>query len=108
MRNYSSKTVKSYLYYIEKYLNFAQKHRLKFKQKAIKTFLLHLQAKNLSSQTINLSLNAVKFLYRDALKSKEKIDIRCAKQPKKLPVVLSRKEIVKIITAVKIIDIVCF
>ena len=60
-----------------------------------------MQAKNLSSQTINLSLNAVKFLYRDALKSKEKIDIRCAKRPKKLPVVLSRKEIGKIITAVK-------
>lgn len=101
LRNYSSKTVKSYLYYIEKYLSFAQKHRLKFKQKAIKAFLLHLHAKNLSSQTINLSLNAVKFLYRDVLKSKEKIDIKCAKRPKKLPVVLSKSEIRKIIITVK-------
>lgn len=101
LRNYSSRTIKSYLYYIKKYLKFAQKHRLKSKGKAIKAFLLNLQERNLSPQTINLSLNAIKFLYRDVLKSRDKIDIKCAKRPKKLPVVLSKNEIGKIITAVK-------
>ena len=50
-----------------------------------------------SPQTINLALNAVKFLYKEVLKDPQKIDLKFAKRSKKLPIVLSRTEIEKII-----------
>ncbi len=97
LRNYSPKTRKSYLLYIEQYLDFSKKHDLKNKKEAIEKFLLKKVEKEKSPQTINLALNSVKFLYRDVLKDKEKIDLKFAKRSKKLPVVLSRKEIEKIL-----------
>jgi site-specific recombinase XerD len=53
--------------------------------------------KGMSSQTINQNLQAINFFYRDVLKKYLKIDIKFAKTPSKLPIVLSREEIKKII-----------
>ena len=52
-----------------------------------------------SPQTINLALNAVKFLYVEVLKNPQKIDLKFAKRSKKLPIILSRTEIERIIEA---------
>jgi len=100
LRGYSPKTRKSYLFYVAEYLDFSKKESIKNKNEAIEKFLLAKQEKGNSSQTINLVLNAVKFLYREILKSKEKIDFKCVKKDKKLPIVLSRKEIEKIISQI--------
>ncbi|MEK7067552.1 MAG: tyrosine-type recombinase/integrase, partial [Patescibacteria group bacterium] len=67
----------------------------------VRKFLLNRQDKGNSSQTVNLYLNAIKFFYRDILKSTEKIDLKFAKRSKKLPVVLSREEIKKILSAIQ-------
>ncbi len=101
LRNYSSKTIGAYLFYIKEYLNFAKTKKIKEKNKAIETFLLKKQAAGKSPQTINLTLNAIKFLYRETLNSPTKINFKCAKRSKKLPIVLSRKEIEKIITSIQ-------
>ena len=97
---YSPKTRKSYLFYISEYLEFSKKKNINSKNEAIEKFLLAKQKKGNSSQTINLALNSIKFLYRKVLKSKEKIDFKCSKKSKKLPVVLSRSEIKKIISQI--------
>lgn len=99
LRNYSPKTIRSYLYYIKEYLIFAKraKEKNKSKEEAIREFLLNKQDKGFSSQTTNLCLNSIKFFYREILKSPDKIDIKFAKRSQKLPVVLSREEINKII-----------
>ncbi len=101
LRNYSPKTRKAYLLYIKNYIMFSKKLGIKDKQKAVEEFLLEKHKKGQSPQTINLALNAVKFLYSEMLKSPQKIDLKFAKRSKKLPVVLSRKEIEKIIEATK-------
>ena len=59
------------------------------------------QEKGKSPQTINLYLNAIKFFYRDILKSPDKIDLKFAKRSKKLPIVLSHGEIEQIIEGLK-------
>jgi len=100
LRNYSPKTVKAYLFYIGEYLNFSKTHRIKKKNDAIEKYLLSKQAKGNSSQTINLALNSIKFLYAETLGSKDKIIFKCAKKSNKLPVVLSRNEIEKIISQI--------
>jgi len=53
--------------------------------------------KHNSFQTINSALNSIKFLYKDVLKNNNKIDLKFAKRSKKLPIVLSKKEIARIL-----------
>jgi integrase/recombinase XerD len=100
LRNYSPRTIKSYLFYIKEYLAFAQSNGLHDKNIAIEKYLLSKQSKNSSSQTINLALNAIKFLYRDVLKIKGQITFKCAKRSNKIPIVLSRLEIEEIISVI--------
>ncbi|MEA2015869.1 MAG: tyrosine-type recombinase/integrase [Actinomycetota bacterium] len=99
LRNYSPKTRKAYLLYIEEYIKFSKKAGIKDRRKAIEVFLLDKHKRRQSPQTINLALNAVKFLYAEVLKEPQKIDLKFAKRSKKLPVVLSHTEIEKIIEA---------
>jgi integrase/recombinase XerD len=99
LRNYAPKTRKAYLLYAKEYIAFARNAGITEKHKAIQEFLLHMQRKGLSSQTIALALNAVKFLYRDVVKDPRTIDLTYPKRSKKLPVVLSRDEILRIISA---------
>ena len=95
LRNYSTKTCKAYLLYIKDYITFSKKNRIRNKQKAIEAFLLNKHKRRQSPQTINLALNAVKFLYAEVLKDPQKIDLKFAKRSKKLPIVLSQTEIEK-------------
>ncbi len=93
IRDYSRKTIKAYLSSLRKYFLF-KKSRLNFLDTGnIKTFLLAEKNKGLSAQTRNLHLNAIKFFYNNIVKTKTKINIKSAKEQKKLPIVLSRKEI---------------
>lgn len=99
LRNYSPQTRKAYLLYIREYITFSKKRGFKDKQKAIEEFLLDKHRRKQSPQTINLALNAVKFLYTEVLKDPQKIDLKFAKRNKKLPIVLSHAEIERIIAA---------
>lgn len=99
LRNYSQKTRKAYLGYIKKYIIFSKNSGIKDKQKAVEEFLLEKYERGQSPQTINLALNAIKFLYAEVLKDPQKIDLKFSKRGKKLPIVLSRSEISDIIEA---------
>lgn len=99
LRNYSPKTRKAYLFYIKEYIKFSKNAGIKNKQKAIEEFLLDKHKRKQSPQTVNLALNAVKFLYAEVLKDQQKIDLKFAKRSKKLPIVLSHAEIERIIEA---------
>ncbi len=99
-RNYSPKTVKSYLTYIREYLLFVSKHKYNLKEDTLRDYLITKQKKGLSSQTINLALNAVNFFYREILKYDKKIDIKFTKRTNKIPIVLSRQEIKHIMNAI--------
>jgi site-specific recombinase XerD len=101
LRSYSPKTIKAYLFYIKEYLDFSKRNNIKEKNQAIETYLLSRQEKGNSSQTINLALNSIKFLYAETIGSGDKIFFKCAKKSNKLPVVLSRGEIEKIISQIK-------
>lgn len=100
LRNYSNKTIKSYLLCLKYYFKSNPNYKT-LNEVGIKRFLLDLKAKNKSPQTINLYLNAIKYYYRDVLKISKKINIKFSKRNLKLPVVLSKKEIIKILECVK-------
>lgn len=100
LRNYSPKTVKSYLFYIKEYLGYIGGNKKENKEEAIKDFLLVKQGRGLSSRTVNLALNAVKFFYREVLQVSDQINIKSAKRPGKIPVVLTTSEIESLVGAI--------
>jgi site-specific recombinase XerD len=101
LANYSPRTRKAYLLYIKDYIGFCKKFKFKDKAEAVEQFVLSKHKRGLAPQTINLALNAVKFLYLRVFGDKERINIKCVKRNKNLPVVLSKKEIEKIISVTK-------
>lgn len=101
IKNYSPKTLKSYLYGLREYFSFKNNNFTELDQENIKNFLLHCQNKGTSPQSRNLFLGAVKFYYRNVIKNSQKIEIQSAKKPKSLPTVLSRSEVTRILESPK-------
>jgi len=100
LRNYSRKTAKSYLICLADYFRSIKNVAKDPDTGAIKKFLLEKLEKGQASQTINLYLNAIKYFYRHIAKSNIPLEIKFAKTPGKLPVVLSKNEIELIINSV--------
>jgi len=100
LRNFSRKTIRAYLGCLDDYFAYIKTVKKEPDIQAIKRYLLEKQTRGLSSQTINLYLQAIKYFYREIYKSNTTIDIKFAKTASKLPVVLSRLEIDKIISKI--------
>ncbi|MBU4458913.1 tyrosine-type recombinase/integrase [Patescibacteria group bacterium] len=99
IRNFSRKTIQAYLYYNRKFLDYARKGPRDVANADIKRYLEHLVDNGVSSSTLNLAINALKFYYVGILKRRLFFDIKHAKKNKKLPVVLSKNEIKRMIEA---------
>ena len=99
--NFSPKTIKVYLYYNKELLKFASdKSSKEINRQDIKNYLEFLIDFNRSTSTINLAINALKFYYSKILHRKFFNDIAGIKRPKtekRLPVVLSKQEIARMI-----------
>lgn len=101
LRNYSRKTIESYLGCLADYFRYIKNVKKDPDVGLIKKYLLEKQGRGQAPQTINLHLNAIKYFYREIFKSFVRIGIKFAKTSKKLPVVLSRNEIEKIISVIE-------
>jgi integrase/recombinase XerD len=97
LRNLSPKTVKSYCSAMREYFAYKGEHPEECDAENVKEFLLGKLESGASSRTVNVFLHAIRYFYRDVLKKKCSIDLRAAKTPFSLPVVLSRAEIRNII-----------
>jgi len=100
LRNYSPKTIKSYLSCTAEYLRAKQNNFDLVDIDFIKQYLLSKIDKGASSQSVNQKLQAINFFCWNVLKFNGKIDIRFAKTASKLPIVLSRDEIQLILKAI--------
>lgn len=101
LKHMSRSTEKSYLYYILDYIYFHNKrHPQDMGVDEIRVYLSHLAThKNVAASTQNIALSALLFLYRQVLKS-DLLDIdniERARRPKRLPVVLTRKEVQQVL-----------
>lgn len=104
LKHYSIRTEKSYLPWIEKYIRFHNGRDPKeMRGEEIETYLSYLAVdQKVSSSTQNQAFNAILFLYRDVLKIEldESINAIRAKKPQRLPTVMTKEEVMKIIAAV--------
>ena len=99
-RKYSPRTIETYLYCINRFLNRTQKEVSKISKVDVKKYLYELSERNKSGNTINIHLNAIRFLLEDILNKNMKLNIKYSKTPKKLPTFLTREEIRKLLNAI--------
>jgi site-specific recombinase XerD len=103
LRNYSSKTIKSYLSSLRSFVKyFRPKHPREITEGDIRSYLFYLiEKKKFTASTVNQIFNALRFLYVDLYKMPFTIEsLPRPKVDKQLPVVLSKEEVIKILDTV--------
>ncbi|MEK7528507.1 MAG: tyrosine-type recombinase/integrase [Patescibacteria group bacterium] len=103
LRNYSPRTVRSYERCVLAYLEFVRaqaQEAQKVGEESLRDFLYEKQQKNDAAATINLYLNAVKFYIRQILHMRRAVNIKFARRPGRLPVVLGREDVRRILEGV--------
>jgi integrase/recombinase XerD len=93
LRNFSQKTIKSYLHYITNFLEFARKNPKVINTEDIRKYLENMADSGKSGSTLNIAYNALKFYFEKILRRRFFVNIPRAKKENKLPVVLSKEEI---------------
>ncbi len=99
IRGFSRRTIDSYFYVNDKFLDFAKKSPKDVNKKDIENYLVYLYDKNKSSATRHLVCAALKFYYEDVLK--RKFNLKYPKKSNKLPVVLGKGEILRMIESLQ-------
>jgi integron integrase len=100
LKHYSYRTEEAYVDWIKRFILFHHKrHPLEMGAPEIQAFLAHLaQEKNVAASTQNQALSAILFLYRHVLhKDIEPILLSSAKRPERLPTVLTRDQVLRIL-----------
>ncbi len=99
-RHYSNRTEETYIDWVRRYILFHNKrHPREMGAEEIRAFLIHLATeRTVAASTQNQALSAILFLYREVLQKEiEPILLSAAKRPERLPTVLSREEVIRII-----------
>ena len=99
-RRLSPQTIRTYLYCINKFLDYTKKTIDRISKKDVRLFLEHLSERNLSGNSLNTYHMALRFLFTQVLEKRMWIDIKYSKTPKKLPSVLTKEEVRKLVGAI--------
>lgn len=102
LRGYSPKTCKAYRGHVERFTRFCARDPNEIGECDVQRYLLHvLEQKATSHAYVHHALSALKFLYKEVLpKSCVVVNVPRPKRERKLPEVLSREEVVRLLDAV--------
>lgn len=98
--NYSPRTAEMYIHYIKKFLDeFHDKQIIHLNSKDYQNYLNNYKYSSISQQ--NQIINAIRFLYKYGLQKKyDKVNFQRPRTEKKLPQVISQKEILEAISKI--------
>ena len=97
-RGFSSKTKKTYLFFVKDFLDYSKKKPNEIQKEDIKKYISYLiTKKGYTNITANLAISAIKFFCNKVLGTNICNDIDRPKREKNLPQVLSKEEVRKII-----------
>src|SRR3989338_1275829 len=99
-RGLSHRTIRTYRYCVRKFFMHCRKDPKEIRKTDIKEYLDLLIEKGACGNTINVNLNALRFLYCQILNKRLMINIRFSKTPKTLPIVLTKEEVIRIIKTI--------
>ena len=101
VRNLSPATQRSYVYAVAKFARFFGRSPEKLDLEDVRAFQVHLVAGGMSWPALNQTVCALRFLYGVTLRQADLPErIAYAREPQKLPVVLSTEEVVRFLEAV--------
>jgi len=101
-RNYSHRTEKSYVFWVVRFLAFCGEGGVEPCADSVRAFLERLViSENLSSSSQSQALNALTFHFKNVMERPfgDLGDFRKSRRPKKLPVVLSREDVRRLLDA---------
>lgn len=101
VRNYSPKTIKAYTHIVADLYQHVRKPLRTLCENDIKAYLYAKQKGGLSSQSIALAVNAINFLYAQIYKKTHFVKLRHPRRSHKLPTVLTREEIWRLLEQTK-------
>jgi site-specific recombinase XerD len=103
LRGYSQKTQKAYLHHIGRYIGYFAKDPKELDEKHIRDYMLHLIDTEKVSRAYHdqAAVSAVKFLYDHVLNMPKTVgSLPRPRKEKKLPIVLSREDVIRIFESV--------
>ena len=100
-RRYSPRTIKTYQKCIERFLRKTRKGVDKISKVDAREFLSDLSEKGVAGSTLHVYHMAIRFLFEDVLNKRIQLDLRYSRKPKKLPTVLGKSEVWKLIQSIK-------
>ena len=101
VRNLSPATQRSYLYAVAKFSRFFGKSPERLDLEDVRTYQVHLASQGIAWATLNQTVAALRFFYGVTLDRPEIPErIAYAREPRRLPVVLSADEVVRFLEAV--------
>lgn len=102
IRGFTQATIKSYTTHNKRFLEFIKKNPEDISEDDVKSYMAYLVSeRNLKPASINLTLSSLRFLYENILRKKIFTEIKPPKIEKKLPTVLTKHEIKKLIDSTK-------
>ena len=105
LKHRAQKTIEAYLRWIKEFILFhGKRHPSEMNTPEVEAFLSYLaEVRNVSASTQNQAFNALLFLYREVLEIEleGRINAIRAKKPKRLPVVLNREEVSRVLVCMK-------
>ena len=94
LRNYSKETIKGYILQVNKFLEYAKNNETETSEKSAKEFIL-LQLKTKEPSSVGHCIFAIEYFFRNILN--QNLSIPKPKRNKRLPNILTKEEILKMI-----------
>lgn len=102
IRGFTPATIKAYITHNQRFLTFIAKRPEQITEQDIKLYLAYLMSdKKQKATSVNLTLSALRFFYENMLKKKLFLDIKPPKIEKKLPTVLTKDEMKRLLAAIQ-------
>ena len=100
MRNFSPSTQRNYIRYVRDFAAYLQRSPDQASAEELRRYLLHLTDKGISATSYNANLPALKFFFQTTLDRPEVVrKLRTLPAPQRLPKVLSRDEVRRLLEA---------
>ncbi len=101
LKGLSPQTIKTYTFAVKKFLRVYRKTPYQVSKNDIEGYLLKILERGSSGNTVNVYLNAFKFLFEECLGRKLTINISFTKTSQRLPEFLTQEEIIHFFTCIK-------
>lgn len=100
-RGYTHRTTVTYVQCMKQFLSFCPKDPKRVTTRDVQLYLDSLLDNGCGGSTLNVHIHALKFVFEQILRKRITIRIRCSRKPKRLPVFLTRREIVRLFDVVE-------